>query len=98
MDGEKQIRLRRAGASHALPQRKEFVSAPGQHDTAAALRYKRPRELRRHRKDNILFIDTVGTDRTGISPTVTGIDDDRRDAPHRRCWFSHRLSRYRFTP
>jgi hypothetical protein len=51
------------------------------------------RKLLRRREGNFLFKDAILADCSRIGSTVTGIDDDRREAPRGRRWFSRRLSR-----
>ena len=83
------LRLRFRAGLTALAER-ERLSGP-----ASRVNGELSRELACRRENDVLFINAICTDRSGIDSAVAGVDDDGRDVPHRRRCPGGRLRRDR---
>ena len=92
MDSQKQIGVQRAGACHTFAQRDILVGTAGQRDPKTARCDQLTRHVLRRRIDDVLFIDAVRADRSGVDPAVTGIEDDHRPIAQWRLPSQRRLS------
>src|SRR5207302_7654760 len=59
---------------------------------------KLARELPCRRQNDVLLVEAVRADRSRVNPAMSGIDDDRRNAPRRRRSPSDWLRRCRIGP
>ena len=92
MDSQKQIRVQRAGTCHPVAQRDILVGTTGHLDPKTVRCDQLTRHVLRRGIDDVLFIDAVPADRSGVDPAMAGVEDDQRPIVQRPPSSQRRLS------